>query len=93
MVKINFNATFETLHKRGGIGIVIRDIEGFVFAAKVVQIEGVLDSCHPEASTAYHALEFATDRGFGSVIVKGDALTVLKALSLQMKIYLVLVVL
>ncbi|XVF59312.1 hypothetical protein PTKIN_Ptkin07bG0265700 [Pterospermum kingtungense] len=80
MVKVNFDGAFDEVRRLGGIGIIIRDDEGFVLAAQAMCINGVLDSFFAEAYATFYALEFAAEGGFRSMIMEGDALTIIKAL-------------
>ncbi|XVF65347.1 hypothetical protein PTKIN_Ptkin09bG0240800 [Pterospermum kingtungense] len=53
LVKVNFDAGFDRHRKIGGVGIIARNVEGFVLATKAQQLDKVTNSFLAEANTAY----------------------------------------
>ncbi|KAK9987891.1 hypothetical protein SO802_028130 [Lithocarpus litseifolius] len=79
--KLNFDAAIFAEQKSSGFGAVIRNNQGEVMAAMATK--GPPVSCSEEAETmaCRKALEFAVDAGFHELIVEGDNITVMRAVS------------
>jgi ribonuclease HI len=58
------------------LGIVDRDHEGFVIAARSTIRNMIADSAVAEAFAAFHAVEFCREMGFNDIILEGDALQI-----------------
>ncbi|XVF47466.1 hypothetical protein PTKIN_Ptkin03bG0110800 [Pterospermum kingtungense] len=59
--KINYDAAFDVSSMKGGVGIVICNSEGFVYAAKRMHLDYVVDSFQAEALAALYATKFALE--------------------------------
>ncbi|KAK8558830.1 hypothetical protein V6N13_098456 [Hibiscus sabdariffa] len=77
MVKVNFDASFSSIMKTSVSGIIILDADGFILAASSNQNVFIANHETAEARACEQALILAKDVGFRSVIVEGDALTVI----------------
>jgi ribonuclease HI len=64
-----------------GVGVIIRDAEGQVTAAKSMTIPGVFEPAAGEAVAALHAVELCRDIGIFEVVLEGDSIMVTKAIS------------
>jgi len=62
-----------------GVGVVVRDNSGSIFAALVTIIPFIIDSTVAEAVIAWKAINFYNDLSFYKVIFERDALTLLNA--------------
>ncbi|XVF35983.1 hypothetical protein REPUB_Repub19eG0019000 [Reevesia pubescens] len=80
-VKVNFDGALRCPLNAGGVGIVIRDHEGFVLGACAEFYEGVTDSLVIESIAAVQAILFAADMGFRNIILEGDCLQVIQNLT------------
>lgn len=80
-MKINFDAAMNDNSRSNGFGVIIRDEEGFVLAAKAMRGPIVLDSFIAEARTMRSAVEFAMKLGFIKVQIEGDALSIIKSVN------------
>ncbi|XVF86279.1 hypothetical protein PTKIN_Ptkin18bG0027500 [Pterospermum kingtungense] len=49
LIKISFDAAYDKCLQTGGVGIIVRDHDGFVLAAKVLKISKVINAFHAEA--------------------------------------------
>jgi ribonuclease HI len=79
--KVNWDAAVDSVNGRMGIGIVVRDYEGHVIAARSVTIMGNLEPIAAEALAAFQATNFSKDLGLQHIILEGDALQVVKAVN------------
>ena len=79
--KLNFDAAIFKEQNCSGFGAVIRNNQGEVMAAMATR--GPPVSCSEEAETlaCRKALEFAVDAGFSKLIVEGDNINVMRAVS------------
>ena len=79
--KLNFDAAIFKEQNCSGFGAMIRNNQGEVMAAMATR--GPLVSCSEEAETlaCRKALEFAVDAGFSELIVEGDNINVMRAVS------------
>lgn len=78
--KANWDAAKNLKEKRIGIGVIIRDNMGPVFAAQCKTIHAVYDPTTAEAVAALHALELSRDSGLQEVLLEGDSKIVVTAL-------------
>nr|XP_023904550.1 uncharacterized protein LOC112016266 [Quercus suber] len=79
LYKLNFDAA---VFANGlGIGVVIRNAAGEVMAALSTKGAAVNDSEEAEAVACRTAVEFAIDAGFSELIIEGDNVTVMSAVS------------
>ena len=63
-----------------GVGVIIRDGDGQISAAKSATVLASFDPTAGEALAALHAAEFCRDLGIFEVILEGDSLMVTRAL-------------
>ena len=79
--KLNFDAAIFKEQNSSGFGAMIRNNQGEVMAAMATKGPSV--SCSEEAETlaCRKALEFAIDAGFSELIVEGDNINVMRAVS------------
>lgn len=63
-----------------GVGIVIRDDEGHILAAKAFIIPYLVDPAVVEATAAWHAICFGREVGGSRVVLEGDSKVVITAL-------------
>lgn len=66
--KVNFHGAFDGDGKNGGIGIIIRDNEGFVWGGAAIKIDDVPEGNINEAWAAVKALEVAWEMGYHRII-------------------------
>ncbi|KAK8542181.1 hypothetical protein V6N12_014784 [Hibiscus sabdariffa] len=83
LYKVNFGGIFDCNGKKGGIGIIIRDNEGFVWGGAAVKMDGVTDESVGEAMAAVKALEVAREMGCGRVILESDCVGILSELLMK----------
>ena len=60
--------------KRVGIGVIIRDAKGLVFAALSCTVEACPTPVIAEAMGALQATEFCWDLGLLDIVLEGDSL-------------------
>ncbi|KAK8579969.1 hypothetical protein V6N12_070262 [Hibiscus sabdariffa] len=75
VVKVNFDASFNSIMKTSVLEIIIRDADGFILATSSNQNVFIANPEMAEARACEQALILAKDLRFRSVIVEGDALT------------------
>jgi ribonuclease HI len=80
LYKVNWDAAIDSLNKRMGMGIIVRDCAGQVIAAKSQTVFFLQDPVIAEAQAALCAVEFSRDLGLQSIILEGDSLQVVNAL-------------
>ncbi|XVF47620.1 hypothetical protein PTKIN_Ptkin03bG0124600 [Pterospermum kingtungense] len=81
--KINVDGAYRVGDRFGGVDIVIRDYEGQVIGATCKAINRIADVESLEALAVVHGLRFAKDLGIFPVIVEGDSLSVISAITTQ----------
>ncbi|XP_023926391.1 uncharacterized protein LOC112037770 [Quercus suber] len=79
LYKLNFDAA--VFANGPGIGAVIRNAAGDVMAALSIRGAAVNDSEEAEAVACRTALEFVIDAGFSELIIEGDNVMVMSAVS------------
>jgi ribonuclease HI len=65
-----------------GVGIIARDYQGLVVAARSLTLHGHTDSLVAEAWAALHAVVLAKESGLLDIILEGDALQVVNEINL-----------
>ena len=80
-MKINFDGAVFSSENRSGIGVVIRNSVGLVIASCSQCLPQAYSSNEVEALAAAKAVSFATKIGISKVVLEGDSLTIIKALS------------
>ena len=78
--KANWDIAVSVGKKCMGVGVIIRDAEGQVTAAKSMRIPGVFEPAIREAVAALHAVELCQDLGIFEVVLEGDSIMVTKAI-------------
>ena len=79
--KLNFDAAVAPSLRTSGFGAIIRNEKGEVMAAYAGRGPSVTDSEEAEALACRKAMEFAVDTGFSDLIIEGDNIEVIKAIS------------
>ena len=79
--KLNFDAVVFVEAKRTGFGAIMRNDKGEVMAAMSVGGPQVSSSEEAKLLACRKAVEFATDVGFSELVIEGDNINVIKALS------------
>ena len=79
LYKLNFDAA--VFENGSGIGAVIRNATGEVMAALSARGATVGDNEEAEALSCRKAMEFAIDAGFSELMVEGDNVMVISAVS------------
>ncbi|KAL4325354.1 hypothetical protein GQ457_11G001080 [Hibiscus cannabinus] len=79
-VKANYDASFCSSSLHSYSGVVIRDSDGLVLGSCRRASTWVVTPFAAEATAALHALLFAIDLGFTSVILEGDSLSITRKL-------------
>jgi ribonuclease HI len=78
-LKANWDAGFDRRNGRLGMGVIIRDQQGKMWASKSRMKEGVLDATTGEALAALMAAELCVEMGISRVQLEGDAKNVVTA--------------
>lgn len=81
LFKMNFDAAIFRESNSSGFGAVIRNEQGEVMAAMAAKGPLVLSSEEAETLACRKALEFAVDVGFLELVVEGDNVNVMRAIS------------
>ena len=81
--KLNFDATIFADQHCSGFGAIIRNSAGEVMAGMSVKGPEVKSSEEVEVLACRRAVEFSREVGFSRVIIEGDCLNVMKALSVS----------
>ncbi|XP_075675254.1 uncharacterized protein LOC142644553 [Castanea sativa] len=79
--KLNFDAAIFSDLDRTGVGAIIRDEHGQVMAAMTASGPQVRSSMEAELLACRRSLEFAVDVGFNKLIIEGDNVNVMQAIS------------
>ncbi|KAK5777635.1 uncharacterized protein LOC108481412 [Gossypium arboreum] len=82
-IKVNFDAAFKQNQNKSVSGIIARNKEGEVMAACTYPGRNIVDPTIAEARACLQAATMAENLGFQEVEVEGDALTVIKKLTLN----------
>jgi len=78
--KINWDAAISKEKLKMGVGIVIRDAEGRLVAAKTKTVPYIVDPTAAETMAAWFAVEFGRELGAARVVLEGDSLVVVSGL-------------
>jgi hypothetical protein len=78
--KVNCDAFVDKKHEWISLGIVARDYEGFVLAGPRTTRNFLFEPVVVEALAVLHAMELSKEIGFNDIILKGDALQIVKAI-------------
>ncbi|GMJ04392.1 hypothetical protein HRI_004108400 [Hibiscus trionum] len=79
-VKVNFDASFKVNTRSSTIGVVIRDMEGYILRASSTVSYRVSSSFAAEAQATIKGLLLASDLGFSRIEVEGDSRSVITKL-------------
>lgn len=80
-LKANWDVAIDREAGRVGMGVVVRDCEGRVKAAKSLTKLGNIDPTMGEAMAAFQAVSLCQALGVPTLILEGDALRVVNALN------------
>ena len=83
--KLNFDAALFSNLGRLGYGAIIRNEKGEVMAAMTASGPKVSISDEAEMLACRKAIEFAVDVGFSRMIIEGDSINVIQAISSSME--------
>ncbi|XP_059442086.1 uncharacterized protein LOC132174450 [Corylus avellana] len=78
--KVNCDAALDLRNGRIGLGVLVRDHEGQVKAARSVTKSGFLEPTAAEAMALFEGVRLCKDLGILSIIVEGDAQVVINAI-------------
>ncbi|XP_017635739.1 uncharacterized protein LOC108477751 [Gossypium arboreum] len=81
IIKNNYDASFDQGTRKSVSGILARNREGLVMAACIFPWENIPDSMMAEARACLQAVTIAKEMGFQDILVKGDALTIIRKLN------------
>ncbi|XP_030924873.1 uncharacterized protein LOC115951885 [Quercus lobata] len=79
--KLNFDAAIFTPMGASGCGAVVRNETGLVMVALSAKGSPVMDSEEAEAMACRKAMEFVVEASFSKIILEGDNVNVMKAIS------------
>jgi hypothetical protein len=79
--KANWDVAFNKELQRVGVGVIVRDNNGRVLAAKSFTKRGVLKPLIGETMASYYAAQLCNQLGLQKVILEGDAKTVVEAIN------------
>jgi len=74
MYKVNCDAAVGKKNRWIGLGIVVRDHEGIVLAARNTTKNVMVEPDVAEALTAFYTVEFCREMSFVDIILEGDTL-------------------
>ncbi|KAL4386202.1 hypothetical protein GQ457_09G009570 [Hibiscus cannabinus] len=77
-VKVNFDASYFSISRESVSGVLIRDVNGLVMAARAYSHLNVPNPEVAEALACDQAVLFASSLGFRRVIVEGDSSSIIK---------------
>ncbi|KAL4301987.1 hypothetical protein GQ457_10G016720 [Hibiscus cannabinus] len=80
MIKVNFDAAFDSHMLSSSSGIVFRNHEGFLLVVAVFPHSHIPNPCVAEAQACLDVISLAKDLFFRNIIIEGDSLTVIKKL-------------
>ena len=81
MYELNFDAAIFSDLKCSGFGAIIRNTTGEVMAGMSANGPYVNSSEEAEALACQKAIEFSIEAGFSELVIKGDSLNVMRAIS------------
>ena len=81
--KLNFDAAIFSKVNRSGVGAIIRNYKGELMAAMSARGPIVYSSEEGELLTCRKAIEFSNDAAFSRLVIEGDNINVIKAISSQ----------
>ena len=79
-IKVHFDGAFDAKVSRGGYGIIARDADGCFLGACAGKLVHVADPFSIKA-VAVRVVEWAREMGFTRIVVKGDALRIIKGIN------------
>jgi hypothetical protein len=79
--KVNWDVAISYGEKRMGVGVIIRDGMGHVIVALSQPILALHETTTTEAMAALRAVEFCREVGINDILLEGDSLLVVKAVS------------
>jgi hypothetical protein len=79
--KINWDAGMDQKRGRVGLGVVIRDHQGRMWASKSRTVRGFMDPKTGETMAALMAVQFCQEMGFHNAHFEGDAKVVVEAIN------------
>jgi ribonuclease HI len=72
-LKANWDAAVDLAKGHLGMGIVIQDHMGEIWAAKCVYMQGYLETHDAEGLAAFYAIQLSKETGVTNLILEGDA--------------------
>ncbi|XP_040987788.1 uncharacterized protein LOC121235507 [Juglans microcarpa x Juglans regia] len=81
LLKVNFDAAIKESTKKLGLGVIIRDCRGEVYAAACLTREASYGIFRAECIAMWEAMVLCEELGLGEVIFEGDAKSVIDAVS------------
>lgn len=76
---MNWDVAIDSVNRRLGVGIIMRDHQGMVIAARSQTVSIIAELVVAEALAALNAVEFSRNLGLSSILLKGDSLQVVTA--------------
>ncbi|KAK5792413.1 hypothetical protein PVK06_033527 [Gossypium arboreum] len=80
VIKLNFDATFQSVDRIAITSVLARNLEGEIVGAETYLFKDVVDAFVVEARACKRALLLAGAIGFRRLIVEGDSLTFIKSI-------------
>lgn len=84
-LKINWDVAVDKGHGRIGVGIIVRDHEGFVLAAHSTTKNILVEPVVAKALAALYAVNFCREMNFYDILMEGDALQIVSAVKMESK--------
>ncbi|KAK5842443.1 uncharacterized protein LOC108471944 [Gossypium arboreum] len=77
-IKINFDCAYNEGQNCSALGIVARDADGTVLLSYLEIHQGIASAFAAEAIACWKAVQLGIEKGWQSIIVEGDSLTIIK---------------
>lgn len=78
MIKANFNATLSQAEARSGFSVMIHDHDSKILTFGQFLHSNVNSAFAAEGLASFNAVQMSAGLGFSSVIIEGDAKTIIK---------------